>query len=44
MVKEIAGKVSKEKMGPATLVSNADRAFAVVMFTLWHQEFFNEIV
>lgn len=39
-VKELVGKVSAKGIGPQTLVSEADRVFAVIMFTLWYDEFF----
>ncbi len=32
--------ISTEGIGPRTLVSEADRVFAVIMFTLWYNEFF----
>jgi len=38
-VKELVGRVSTEGVGPQTLVSDADRVFAVIMFTLWYNEF-----
>jgi asparagine synthase (glutamine-hydrolysing) len=40
MVKELARMVSAEGVGPETLVSGADRVFAVIVFTLWYEEFF----
>ena len=40
MVRELAGRVSAEGVGPETLVSAADRVFAVIVFTLWYEEFF----
>ncbi len=40
VVKEMARKVSSEGVGPETLVSEADRIFAVIVFTLWYEEFF----
>lgn len=39
-VKTLVGMVSAEGVGPQTLVSAADRVFAVVMFSLWYNEFF----
>ena len=41
MVKELTGKVTTKGVEPATLVSDADRVFAVVVFTVWYNEFFN---
>ena len=41
MAKELIGQVSAEGIGPATLVSNGDRIFALIIFTLWYDEFFN---
>ncbi|MBS3808835.1 MAG: hypothetical protein KGY38_01595, partial [Desulfobacterales bacterium] len=38
-VRELAGGVSSEGIGPQTLVSQADRLFSVIVFTLWYQEF-----
>lgn len=32
-------RVSSSGIGPATLVSEADRVFAVIMFTLWYERF-----
>ncbi|MFH1243780.1 MAG: asparagine synthase (glutamine-hydrolyzing) [Pseudomonadota bacterium] len=40
MVKDLARGVSAEGVGPETLVSDADRVFAVIVFTLWYDEFF----
>lgn len=40
-VKKLVGEVSAEGIGPQTMVSAADRVFAVVMFTLWYDEFFS---
>ena len=39
MVKELMAQVSTAGVGPATLVSGADRLFAVLVFTLWYEEF-----
>ncbi|MCJ7774343.1 MAG: asparagine synthase (glutamine-hydrolyzing) [Desulfobacterales bacterium] len=39
-VKKLVGTVSADGIGPQTLVSAADRVFAVVMFSLWYNEFF----
>ncbi|MDY6972677.1 MAG: asparagine synthase (glutamine-hydrolyzing) [Thermodesulfobacteriota bacterium] len=41
MVKELAAKVSPKDAGPTTLVSDADRVFAVIVFSMWYHEFFN---
>jgi asparagine synthase (glutamine-hydrolysing) len=40
MVKELAETVSAAGVGPETLVSGADRMFAVIVFSLWYEEFF----
>ena len=39
-VAEIGKKVRTEGVGPETLVSEADRLFAVIVFTLWYDAFF----
>jgi len=39
MVKGIAQRVTTEGVGPSTLVSEADRLFAISVFTLWYEEF-----
>jgi asparagine synthase (glutamine-hydrolysing) len=39
-VKKQVGKVSAAGIGPQTLVSEADRVFAVIIFTMWYNEFF----
>lgn len=39
-VKTLAGSVSADGVGPQTLVSAADRVFAVVIFSIWYNEFF----
>jgi asparagine synthase (glutamine-hydrolysing) len=39
MVKELKSQVTTAGVGPATLVSGADRLFAVLVFTLWYEEF-----
>ncbi len=39
MVKELMTQVTTAGVGPATLVSGADRLFAVLVFTLWYEEF-----
>ncbi len=35
-------RISSEGIGPQTLVSEADRVFAVVIFTLWYDIFFQQ--
>lgn len=40
MTAEIAGRVETAGVGPETLVSEADRLFAIVVFTLWYEAFF----
>lgn len=42
MVRELAGKVSGRGVGPETLVSNGDRFFAALVFTLWYRECFDK--
>ncbi|NPA25560.1 MAG: asparagine synthase (glutamine-hydrolyzing) [Deltaproteobacteria bacterium] len=39
MVAELTRRVTTAGVGPATLVSGADRLFAVLVFTLWYEEF-----
>ncbi len=39
MVAELIRGVTTAGVGPATLVSGADRLFAVLVFTLWYEEF-----
>jgi asparagine synthase (glutamine-hydrolysing) len=41
VVKEIAANVSTKGVGPSTLVSEADRLFAICVFSLWYEEFIN---
>lgn len=41
-VKEYVKRISPEGMGPYTLVSEADRVFAIIIFTLWYEMFFGE--
>ncbi len=38
MVRELAARVTGHGVGPETLVSDADRFFAPLVFTLWHKE------
>jgi len=42
MVRELTEQVTSAGVGPATLVSGADRLFAVLVFTLWFEEFGRE--
>ena len=37
----LAGKITTRGIGPETLVSAADQVFAIIIFTLWYQEFFS---
>ncbi len=39
MIKTLAGNVSTEGVGPQTLVSEADRVFSIIVFTLWYDAF-----
>ncbi|MCK5914831.1 MAG: hypothetical protein KAG92_01730, partial [Deltaproteobacteria bacterium] len=39
MVSELTQQVTTAGVGPETLVSGADRLFAVLVFTLWYEEF-----
>ena len=41
MVIRMADNVSSKGIGPSTLVSEADRLFAICVFTLWYKEFIN---
>ena len=38
--KSLVKKVTADGIGPETLVSSADRVFAIIVFTLWYQAFF----
>ncbi|MBW1914169.1 MAG: asparagine synthase (glutamine-hydrolyzing) [Deltaproteobacteria bacterium] len=40
MVRNSVNKITTEGIGPDTLVSEADRVFAVVVFSIWYNEFF----
>ena len=40
IIKKLISEVSSEGIGPATLVSAADRIFAIIIFSLWYQIFF----
>lgn len=37
---KIFNSISEKNVGPATLVSNVDKMFAVLIFTLWYSKFF----
>jgi asparagine synthase (glutamine-hydrolysing) len=39
MVSELTRQITTAGVGPETLVSGADRLFAVLVFTLWYEEF-----
>ncbi len=39
MVNELTRQVTAVGVGPETLVSGADRLFAILVFTLWYEEF-----
>lgn len=39
--RQLFEEVEADRVGPETLVSAADRAFSIIIFTLWHHEFFN---
>lgn len=39
--KALVKKVTAEGIGPETMVSAADRVFAIIIFTLWYQIFFS---
>ena len=41
MVRTLASRVTGEGVGPATLVSSADRLFSIIVFTLWVEEMLN---
>ncbi|MFP4453019.1 MAG: asparagine synthase (glutamine-hydrolyzing) [Desulfobacterales bacterium] len=38
-VKKLAERITASGIGPQTLVSDADRLFSIIVFTLWYQEF-----
>ncbi|MFP4667172.1 MAG: asparagine synthase (glutamine-hydrolyzing) [Desulfobacterales bacterium] len=38
-VKKLTQRVTASGVGPQTLVSDADRLFSIIVFTLWYQEF-----
>ncbi len=40
IVTNLVKRVSTKGVGPQTLVSDADRVFAVIIFTLWYNQFF----
>jgi len=39
LVREYAGMVTGEGVGPETMISAGDRVFAMVIFTIWYKEF-----
>jgi asparagine synthase (glutamine-hydrolysing) len=41
MLKRHTGLISKDDVGPNTLVSEADRVYAIIIFTLWYDLFFS---
>ena len=41
VVKEYVKKITTDGVGPQTLVSEADRVFAIIIFTLWYEVFIN---
>ncbi len=41
-VRELADSVTAAGIGPQTLVSQADRLFSVIVFTLWYQAFMRD--
>ena len=40
MIKKDVNSISAGDIGPNTLVSNADRVFSIIIFSLWYEEFF----
>ena len=40
VIKKLVSNRSSRKIEPSTLVSTSDRIFAVIIFSLWYQEFF----
>ncbi len=40
LVADVAGRVQTAGVGPETLVSEADRLLALIVFTLWYEAFF----
>jgi asparagine synthase (glutamine-hydrolysing) len=40
VVKKLAGRATADDTGPYTLVSSADRLFAIIVFSLWYDAFF----
>lgn len=40
-VRALVGKITTRGIGPETMVSVADQVFAIIIFTLWYQEFFS---
>ncbi|MFZ2632887.1 MAG: asparagine synthase (glutamine-hydrolyzing) [Desulfosalsimonadaceae bacterium] len=41
LAKSLVGEITTKGIGPETLVSAADRVFAIIIFTLWYQTFFS---
>ncbi len=41
VLKKLVSSISSKGVGPDTLVSEADRLFAIMIFSLWYNEFFN---
>jgi asparagine synthase (glutamine-hydrolysing) len=41
VLKEHMILISKDEVGPNTLVSEADRVFAIIIFCLWYDLFFS---
>jgi len=41
MLKKDMKFISKDEVGPQTLVSEADRVFAIIIFCLWYDLFFS---
>ncbi|MFC1867923.1 asparagine synthase (glutamine-hydrolyzing) [Thermodesulfobacteriota bacterium] len=44
VVKEHVKNISTKGIGPQTLVSEADRVFAIIIFTIWYDIFFNSFL
>jgi len=40
LIKTDVNNISAHDIGPDTLVSNADRVFSIIIFSLWYEEFF----
>ena len=41
MLNKHINMISKENVGPQTLVSEADRVFSIIIFSLWYDLFFS---